>query len=142
METIKYLLIYVLIVGFSATATAQTEESDSARTADNKPKIFEVVDQMPSFPGGQQALFVYLSNHIRYPAFCEDKGIQGRVIVKFVVEKDGSLSDINVTKSVHPFLDKEAVRVISGMPRWIPGRLKSGETIRVKYTIPVTFRLK
>ena len=104
-------------------------------------KVFDVVEQMPSFPGGPQALFEYLSKHIKYPVIAEENGIQGRVIVTFVVERDGSITDVKVVKSVDPSLDKEAQRVVKSMPRWIPGK-QNGSAVRVKYTVPVTFRLQ
>ena len=104
-------------------------------------KIFEVVEQMPSFPGGQAALFEFLSKNIRYPVVAEENGIQGRVIVTFVVERDGSITDVRVVKSVDPSLDKEAVRVTKSMPHWNPG-MQNGGPVRVKFTLPVTFRLQ
>ena len=104
-------------------------------------KVFDVVEQMPQFPGGDAALFEYLSTHIKYPTIAEDNGVQGRVIVTFVVERDGSITDVKVVKSVDPSLDKEASRVVAGMPKWIPGK-QNGSAVRVKYTVPLTFRLK
>jgi len=104
-------------------------------------KVFDVVEQMPSFPGGQGALMQYLSSNIKYPVVAEENGIQGRVIIQFVVEKDGSVTDVHVAKSVDPSLDKEAVRVVKSMPKWIPGK-QNGAPVRVKYTVPVTFRLQ
>ena len=104
-------------------------------------KIFDIVEQMPSFPGGATALFDYLSENIKYPEDCEKDSIQGRVIVTFVVEKDGSLTEAKVVKGVHPSLDEEALRAVKGMPKWIPGAW-NGERVRTKYTIPVTFKLK
>ena len=104
-------------------------------------KVFDVVEQMPSFPGGPSALFEYLSKNIKYPAVAEENGVQGRVIVTFVVERDGSITDVKVVKSVDPSLDKEAQRVVKSMPRWIPGK-QNGQAVRVKYTVPVTFRLQ
>jgi len=104
-------------------------------------KVFDVVEQMPSFPGGPSALFEYLSKNIKYPVVAEENGIQGRVIVTFVVERDGSITDVRVVKSVDPSLDKEAQRVVKSMPRWIPGK-QNGSAVRVKYTVPVTFRLQ
>ena len=104
-------------------------------------KVFDVVEQMPSFPGGPSALFEYLSKNIKYPVVAEENGIQGRVIVSFVVERDGSITDVRVVKSVDPSLDKEAQRVVKSMPRWIPGK-QNGSAVRVKYTVPVTFRLQ
>ncbi len=104
-------------------------------------KVFDVVEQMPSFPGGPSALMQYLSSNIKYPVVAEENGVQGRVVCTFVVEKDGSITDVRVVKSVDSSLDKEAVRVIKAMPRWIPGK-QNGSAVRVKYTVPVTFRLQ
>lgn len=104
-------------------------------------KVFDVVEQMPQFPGGDAALFEYLSTHIKYPTIAEENGVQGRVIVTFVVERDGSITDVKVVKSVDPSLDKEASRVVAGMPKWIPGK-QNGSAVRVKYNVPVTFRLQ
>lgn len=104
-------------------------------------KVFDVVEQMPSFPGGPNALFQYLSKNIRYPAVAEENGVQGRVVVTFVVERDGSITDVRVAKSVDPSLDKEAARVVKSMPHWIPGK-QNGSPVRVKYTVPVTFQLQ
>ena len=113
---------------------------------DEKPKeeetkVFDVVEQMPSFPGGDAELMKFLSTHIKYPVVAEENGIQGRVIATFVVERDGSISDVKVVKSVDPSLDKEAIRVLKSMPKWIPGK-QNGSAVRVKYTVPVTFRLQ
>ena len=104
-------------------------------------KVFDVVEQMPSFPGGDAELMKFLSSHIKYPVVAEENGIQGRVIAQFVVERDGSISDVKVIKSVDPSLDKEAIRVLKSMPKWIPGK-QNGAPVRVKYTVPVTFRLQ
>ncbi len=112
-----------------------------AQEAPVEEKVFDVVEQMPQFPGGDAALFEYLSSHIKYPTIAEENGVQGRVIVTFVVERDGSITDVQVVKSVDPSLDKEASRVVKGMPKWIPGK-QNGAPVRVKYTVPVTFRLQ
>ena len=104
-------------------------------------KVFDVVEVMPSFPGGQAALFEWLSKNIKYPVVAEENGVQGRVIVTFVVERNGSITDVQVVKSVDPSLDKEAVRVVKAMPHWIPGK-QNGSAVRVKFTVPVTFRLQ
>ena len=104
-------------------------------------KVFDVVEQMPSFPGGDAALMKFLSEHIKYPVVAEENGIQGRVIATFVVERDGSITDVKVIESVDPSLDKEAIRVLKSMPKWIPGK-QNGSAVRVKYTVPVTFRLQ
>ena len=104
-------------------------------------KVFDVVEQMPSFPGGQAALMKWLADNMNYPVIAAENGVQGRVVVQFVVEKDGSVSDVQVVKSVDPSLDKEASRVVSAMPKWIPGK-QNGAAVRVKYTVPVTFKLQ
>jgi protein TonB len=104
-------------------------------------KVFDVVEVMPSFPGGQAALMQWLGKNIKYPVVAEENGVQGRVVVTFVVEKDGSITDVKVVKSVDPSLDKEAARVVKSMPHWIPGK-QNGSAVRVKYTVPVTFKLQ
>lgn len=104
-------------------------------------KIFTVVEQMPMFPGGDAALMQYLKQNIHYPAVAAENGVQGRVVVGFVVERDGSITDVNVLRSVDPSLDKEAVRVVKSMPKWNPGK-QNGSAVRVKYQVPVSFRLQ
>ena len=105
-------------------------------------KVFgDIAEQMPMFPGGDRKLMEYLASSIQYPPECKENCIQGRVIVTFVVERDGSISQAKVAKSLDPLLDAEALRVVNAMPKWIPGR-QNGVTVAVKYTIPVTFRLK
>lgn len=125
----KNILITLAAVLISTAAMSQTEE-----------KVYDVVEQMPTYPGGMNALMKYLSSNIKYPEEAEENGIQGRVICTFVVERDGSISDVKVNKSVDPLLDKESIRVVSSMPNWIPGKL-NGSAVRVKYTLPITFRL-
>ena len=104
-------------------------------------KVFDVVEQMPSFPGGNSALMEYLQQNVKYPVVAQENGVQGRVVVSFVVEKDGSIADVKVVRSVDPSLDKEAARVVKSMPRWIPGK-QNGSAVRVKYNVPVSFRLQ
>ena len=106
-----------------------------------KDLAYDVVEVMPEYPGGQDALLNYLSQNIKYPKEAAEKGIEGKVQLSFVVEKDGSISEVEVVKPVDPLLDNEAVRVIKSMHGWIPGR-QNDETVRVKYTVPVTFRLE
>jgi protein TonB len=119
--------------------------ADEPVKAEPKPevenKVFDVVEQMPSFPGGQAALMKYLNENIKYPVVAQENGVQGRVVVSFVVERDGSITDVNVVRSVDPSLDREAVRVVKGMPHWIPGK-QNGSAVRVKYNVPVSFRLQ
>ena len=104
-------------------------------------KVFDVVEEMPSFPGGNGALMSYLNSNVKYPVVAQENGVQGRVIVSFVVERDGSISDVRVARSVDPSLDREAQRVVKSMPRWKPGK-QNGSAVRVKYTVPVVFRLQ
>lgn len=104
-------------------------------------KLFDVVEQMPSFPGGPSALMEWLSNNVKYPVVAQENGVQGRVVVSFVVERDGSITDVKVVRGVDPSLDKEASRVVRAMPRWIPGK-QNGSAVRVKYNVPVAFRLQ
>lgn len=104
-------------------------------------KVFDVVEENPSFPGGPSALMQWLNENIKYPVIAAENGIEGRVIVQFVVSKTGAISDVKVVRGVDPSLDKEAVRVVSNMPNWTPGR-QNGTTVNVRYTLPVTFRLQ
>ena len=104
--------------------------------------VFQVVETMPEFPGGPQALFKYLADNVKYPVIAQENGIQGRVICQFVVNKDGSIVEVvAVRSSGEPSLDKEAIRVINSMPKWKPGKQR-GKPVRVKYTVPVNFRLQ
>ena len=104
-------------------------------------QIFQVVEEMPEFPGGMAECMKFLSKNIKYPPISAENGIQGRVIVQFVVNQDGSIVDPVVVRSVDPYLDKEALRVIKTMPKWKPGKQR-GKAVRVKYTVPVTFKLQ
>lgn len=104
-------------------------------------KVFDVVEEMPSFPGGNGALMSYLQSNVKYPIVAQENGVQGRVQIGFVVEPDGSISGVKVVRSVDPSLDKEAMRVVRSMPRWNPGK-QNGQAVRVKYTVPVLFRLQ
>ena len=127
---------------FDATANDNVESvSEEQTVSQNDTRVYDVVEQMPQYPGGDAALMQYLSSHIKYPVIAEENGIQGRVVCTFVVERDGSITNIVVVKSVDPSLDKEAIRVIKSMPKWIPGK-KNGSPVRVKYNVPVTFRLQ
>ena len=103
-------------------------------------KVFDMVEQMPAFPGGMQELMVYLGKNIKYPTIAQENGTQGRVIIQFVVERDGTISDVRVARGVDPYLDKEAVRVVKSMPKWIPGK-QNGKAVSVKYTVPIVFEV-
>lgn len=123
----------------TVSKTEVVNPKDSLKKEDKDP-VFLVVEQMPEYPGGQQALINFLRQNIEYPANAKEHQIQGRVIAEFVVEKDGSVSDKHIVRSVSPELDAEAMRVISIMPKWKPGKQR-GEDVRVKYTIPIMYSL-
>lgn len=120
---------------FVAPVVEEEEEEESAQ------QIFTVVEKQPEFPGGTAELFKYLSKAIKYPVIAQENGIQGRVVCSFVVNRDGSIVDIQVMRGVDPSLDKEAVRVISEMPKWKPGEQR-GKPVRVRFILPVQFRLQ
>ena len=124
------LMMLVLLFSFM-TSTAQTKKNDM---------VFDVVEVMPQFPGGQIAMLKYIMENIKYPEQAMKEGIQGRVTVRFIVEKDGSISDVRPVLSVHPLLNKEAVRVVESMPKWSPGK-QNGKPVRVRFNVPVMFKL-
>ena len=133
----------MMIVGISLLLTLSSCEKDDDDIDDPEPVteiVDETVDQMASYPGGIPALMDFLNENIKYPEQAEREGIEGRVVAGFIVERDGSVSNIEILKSVHPLLDAEVVRVMSLMPNWIPGR-QNGQPVRVKYSLPITFRL-
>jgi protein TonB len=104
-------------------------------------KIFTAVEQAPKFPGGDAEMYKWLSNHIRYPEQAAQNNIQGRVTVQFVVEKDGSIGEVKVVRGKDPDLDKEAVRVVKSMPKFVPGKM-NGQAVRVWFTLPINFKLQ
>ena len=108
---------------------------------EKKEEIFKSVEQMPTFPGGDAALMKYLSSHINYPAMAQENGVQGRVVVQFVVTKTGKVGEVKVVRSVDKDLDREAVRVCKSLPNFVPGR-QNGQPVNVWYTLPVTFKLQ
>lgn len=124
------LMMLVLLFSFM-TSTAQTKKNDM---------VFDVVEVMPQFPGGQIAMLKYIMENMKYPEQAMKEGIQGRVAVRFIVEKDGSISDVKPILSVHPLLNKEAVRVVKSMPKWSPGK-QNGKPVRVRFNLPVMFKL-
>ena len=130
---LKYALLAPL-------AAALLLVSNISCTSNSKEEALQVCDQMPEFPGGMGECMKFLSKNIKYPAEAMENDIQGRVIMQFVVKKDGSISDAKVARSVDPILDKEALRVINAMPKWKPG-MHEGKAVNVKYTIPVAFKL-
>lgn len=128
-------------------ATLKVEQQLKDEKVEEKPKedlsrkVFDVVEKMPSYPGGNAALQRWLSSNITYPAAAAENGVEGRVIVAFVVETDGSVSDVRIARGVDPSLDREALSVVKRMPKWIPG-MQNGSPVRVKFNVPVTFKLQ
>lgn len=104
-------------------------------------KVFDMVEQMPTFPGGAAELMSFIAKNMKYPVIAQENGTQGRVICQFVVGKDGAVRDVTVVRPLDPYCDKEAIRVIQSMPRWIPGK-QNGKAVSVKYTVPIVFRLQ
>ena len=151
----KWYVLIILCVGLlvtyyfscSGNQVVNVEPSDNNIEAvdsideEGTGKIYDVVEEMPQFPGGTDALVTFLQNNIVYPPEAEEKGIEGKVVVSFIIEPDGSINTINVVTPVDQLLDTEAVRVILSMPKWIPGK-QNGVAVRVKYTVPITFRLE
>ena len=124
----------VVAISAPVTSSAPIEEEEDQ-------VIFQVVEKMPSFPGGDAALFKFLNENVKYPVIAQENGVQGRVICQFVVKRDGAIVDVEVERSVDASLDKEAIRVIKSMPKWSPGQQR-GKPVRVKYTLPVNFKLQ
>ena len=129
--SLKVVLMMLVLLFSFMTSTAQTKKNNM---------VFDVVEVMPQFPGGQIAMLKYFMENIKYPEQAMKKGIQGRVAVSFIVEKDGSISDVKPILSVHPLLNKEAVRVVKSMPKWSPGK-QNGKPVRVRFNVPVMFKL-
>ena len=133
----KKFIITALMAVFGLT----TVSAQKTVVAKKNQKVFDIVEQMPEYPGGQAALFEFISKNVKYPEDAVKKKVEGKVFVTFVVDTDGKITDVSLLRKVFPSLDAEAMRVISAMPNWIPGRQK-GQAVRVKYTVPIMFRLK
>ena len=136
---VKYTLPIMFKLDNDSSDSKAAEAPREAKVDENG--VYQVCEEMPEFPGGMAECMKWLGKNINYPEDCKKEGVQGRVIVQFVVDKDGSIKDPTIARGVHPSLDKEALRVLSGMPNWKPGKQK-GEAVKVKYTIPVMFKLQ
>ena len=137
-------LVLLVIVFAPARANAQDKKEKTTQTHKDTTtgdKVYEVCEQMPIFEGGDAALLKYLRENLKYPDKTKDRGVQGRLVIGFIVEKDGSLTDVKVLRPVDIDLDAEVLRLVKGMPKWIPGR-QNGKRVRVRYNVPVSFRLK
>ena len=132
-------IVLLVIVIAPARANAQDKREKTTQTRkDTAPddKVYEVCEQMPIFEGGDAALLKYLRENLKYPDKTKDRGVQGRLVIGFIVEKDGSLTDVKVLRPVDIDLDAEVLRVVKGMPKWIPGR-HNGQRVRVRYLVPI-----
>ena len=131
--------IVLFIVFAPAGANAQNKKVEKAQThkdTTTDDKVYEVCEQMPIFEGGDAALLKYLRENLKYPDKTKDRGVQGRLVIGFIVEKDGSLTDVKVLRPVDIDLDAEVLRVVKGMSKWIPGR-HNGQRVRVRYLLPI-----
>ena len=130
-------LILMLLMAVCCLMTANAQKTVVSQT---DPKVFDTVEQMPEYPGGMQAMIEFLQTNMKYPEDAAKQKVEGRVMVQFIVETDGSISDVHVAKQVFPSLDAEAIRVVQAMPKWTPGKEK-GNVVRVKYNLPIVFRM-
>ena len=130
-------LILMLLMAECCLISAHAQKTVVSQT---NQKVFDTVEQMPEYPGGMQAMIEFLQTNMKYPEDAEKQKVEGRVMVQFVVETDGSVSDVHVAKQVFPSLDAEAIRVVKAMPNWTPGKEK-GRVVRVKYNLPIVFRM-
>lgn len=134
------LTIIVMLTSYS-TIQAQVVIEDNAVVNEDESQIFVFVEEYPEFPNGEENLYKYLGSNIKYPHEALENGIQGTVVVKFVVEKDGSISNVKAVRKIGGGCDEEAVRVVKRMPRWKPGK-QSGKPVRTEFTLPIQFKLK
>lgn len=130
-------LILMLLMAECCLMTAHAQKTVVSQT---NQKVFDTVEQMPEYPGGMQAMIAFLQTNMKYPEDAAKQKVEGRVMVQFIVETDGSISDVHVAKQVFPSLDAEAIRVVQAMPKWRPGKEK-GNVVRVKYNLPIVFRM-
>ena len=130
-------LILMLLMAECCLMTAHAQKTVVSQT---NQKVFDTVEQMPEYPGGMQAMIAFLQTNMKYPEDAAKQKVEGRVMVQFIVETDGSVSDVHVAKQVFPSLDAEAIRVVQAMPKWTPGKEK-GQVVRVKYNLPIVFRM-
>ena len=131
----------LILISMMAAVCLMTASAQKTVVSQSNQSIFDSVEQMPEFPGGMSALIDFLSSNIKYPEDAIKQNIGGRVIVMFVVETDGSITNVRVARTVFPSLDSEAIRVVKSMPKWKPGKEK-GRVVRVNYTLPVIFSIK
>lgn len=139
MKNVVMKLFFVAVLSVLATSHAFSQSNQQVKETEGT-KSSQVVEEMPMFPGGEKALVAYLKENLKYPTVPAENGIQGRVIVLFKVEADGSLTDVRIGGSVDPSIDREALRLVKAMPKWIPGK-QDGKPVPVKFQLPITFSL-
>ena len=139
MKNVVIKLFFVAVLSVLATSHAFSQSNQQAKETEET-KSSQVVEEMPMFPGGEKVLVTYLKENLKYPAVPAENGVQGRVIVLFKVEADGSLTDVRIGGSVDPSIDREALRLVKAMPKWIPGK-QDGKPVPVKFQVSITFSL-
>ncbi|MDD3388165.1 MAG: energy transducer TonB [Prevotella sp.] len=138
----KHLLIAMVMMLMMPITTFQAETATATVSLQQKKnKVYDQPEVLPEFPGGMQKLMEYLRTSVKYPSEAQKKSIQGRVLVQFIVEKNGTISHLEISKATHPLLDNEALRVVESMPKWTPGKVK-GKAVRTSMTLPISFKLQ
>ena len=143
MEKVSKIWILCIMLFMSiGTISAQTDRRENTQKTeeDESADLMELPDEAPTFPGGIEGLMNFLNTHVRYPEKAVKDSIEGRVLVRFIIERDGSVSNIEIVERAHPVLDVEAIRVIGDMPKWGPAK-KDGKPLRIRFSLPITFRL-
>ncbi len=130
----------LILISLMAVCGLMTAHAQKTVVSQTNQKVFDAVEQMPEYPGGMQAMIEFLQTNMKYPEDAAKQKVEGRVMVQFVVETDGSITDVHVAKQVFPSLDAEAIRVVQAMPKWTPG-MDKGRVVRVKYNLPIVFRM-
>ena len=130
----------LVLLSLMAICCLMTANAQKTVVSQTNQKVYDTVDQMPEYPGGMQAMIEFLQTSMKYPEDAAKQKVEGRVMVQFVVETDGSVSDVHVAKQVFSSLDAEAIRVVQAMPKWTPGK-NGGQVVRVKYNLPIVFRM-
>ena len=130
----------LILMSLLAACSLMTAYAQKTVVSQTNQKVYEEVEQMPQYPGGMPAMVEFLQTNMKYPEDAAKQKVEGRVMVQFVVETDGSISDVHVAKQVFPSLDAEAIRVVQAMPNWTPGKEKSN-VVRVRYNLPIVFRM-
>ena len=130
----------LILISLMAGCCLMTANAQKTVVSQTDQKVFDTVEQMPEYPGGMQAMIEFLQTNMKYPEDAAKQKVEGRVMVQFVVETDGSITDVHVAKQVFPSLDAEAIRVVQAMPKWTPG-MDKGRVVRVKYNLPIVFRM-